>query len=188
MKMMPQSKPWQNKSKLYELYHNKNMNKSEIAEKLGCSDTTIKNWIRKLGIPETKAWKRKSVLNYLYNSEGMTQEEISGLFNINQTTVGRELENNNIESKTRRDYTQPSFYFDENGYLTCRHRDGESRKSFKIHRLVAVSYFGFGEVDGKIVHHKNRHTSDNRIDNLETMSKDKHTEIHHKNKDILSDY
>lgn len=48
----------------------------------------------------------------------------------------------------------------------------------KEHRLVAESFYG--DISGKVVHHKNGDRKDNRPENLEVMERGKHTTLHTK--------
>lgn len=56
-------KPWHDKARLSELYHDKEMSMSEIAEKLGCSSSTVDNWMKKLGV-ETRSVAEGSRLTH----------------------------------------------------------------------------------------------------------------------------
>lgn len=181
---------WQDKDTLYELYHGNGLDKKKIGEEVGCSDVTVSNWLQKHGIPNARAWERPSLLRELYVEKRMTQQEIADRLGCDQTTVSRELRKHGISTRKRGDYTSPSLYFSDDGYLTCRHRiggrDGE-RVAFRVHRLVAVAEYGFDALDGKVVHHRNKHPADNRPENLELMELAEHTEMHHYHGDILAD-
>ena len=74
-------------------------------------------------------------------------------------------------------------------------KDSQNKyKSLKIHgkridehRLIAIQYWGEEAVRGKDVHHKNGIKSDNRIENLELISRGEHARQHmlgHKPSDI----
>ena len=45
------------------------------------------------------------------------------------------------------------------------------------HKLVIVSAYGIEALEGKIIHHKNDDKTDNRIENLQLVSGDRHTQI-----------
>ena len=181
--------PWQDKRTLYKLYHAEGLDKQEIAERLGCSDATIGNWMRKLGVSDVRPWERVELVRRLYVDDGMTQQEVADVLGCDQTTISRVLLENGVETRKRGDYTTPKVYFSEDGYVTCRHRIGGrsgKRVAFRVHRLVAVAEYGFDVVDGNVVHHKNQHPADNRPENLQPVSLAEHTEMHHKSGDILS--
>lgn len=66
----------------------------------------------------------------------------------------------------------------ENGYEQVRTRVGSETVWVHIHRLVAVAEFGFQEVVGNVVHHKNQIPWDNRPDNLKVMTDSAHKSYH----------
>lgn len=177
-------KPYQDKDTLYEMYHGRRMTKTEIGDDLGVSDVTIGNWMDRLGVPSARAEDRISFVGALYE-QGATQAEIASRLGCDQTKISSVLLEHGMDTYDPNERKHPSVYFDQHGYLTCRHRDGESRKAFKIHRLVAVAEYGFDEVVGKEVHHKNRYRADNRHENLLPVSDDEHTALHHEQGDIL---
>lgn len=180
--------PWQDKRLLYELYHGDGLNKSKIADQLGCSDVTVGNWMSRFGIPTARAYERKAFLEHLYKSRGLSQSQIGEMFGIHQTAVSRLVKKHGIKPNSKRDYHEPSIYFSESGYLTCRHRVGgrdEGRVAFRIHRLVAVAEYGFDAVSGNDIHHTNNHRCDNRPSNLEPISRSEHATLHHDQGDIL---
>lgn len=74
-----------------------------------------------------------------------------------------------------------SAYLDENGYYRISSvKEGNYGK--RLHRLVMKPLLDY--LEGKypeitwIVHHKNRNSLDNRFENLEIMSSEKHNLIH----------
>jgi len=179
---------WRDKDLLYELYHGEGLDKRSIGERLGCSDTTVANWMERLGVPDARAWERAGYVESLYCERQMTQTQIADILTCNQTSVSRTLREAGVETRDAGDYHEPSFYFSETGYLTCRHRDGQERVAFRIHRLAAVAEYGWEGVVGKEVHHKNRHRADNRAENLEPISAGEHAAHHHEHGEILENY
>lgn len=67
------------------------------------------------------------------------------------------------------------------GYLKISLNKGSKRKSFFVHRLVAEAFIGKSELD---VNHKNCNKKDNRITNLEYVTRS-HNLIHARNKGKL---
>ena len=168
------------------------MDKSSVADEMGCSDVTVHNWMKELGVPTARAWERESLLRHLYVEREMKQHEIAELLDCDQTTISRSLSKHGIKTRDAEDYLQPAFYFHD-GYLVCRHRyknkGGErKRAAVYIHRLVAVAEHGIEAVEGNVVHHKNNHRCDNRRENLEIMSYSEHATHHHEREDILENY
>lgn len=67
--------------------------------------------------------------------------------------------------------------FKSNKYLQIYLRDKNNKKRIcGVHTLVAMKYLDFYE--GCVVHHKDRNTHNNCLDNLEVQSKTHHTSIH----------
>ena len=64
------------------------------------------------------------------------------------------------------------------GYECVIREYKNSRYRFYIHRLLAVSEYGIESVKGKDVHHKNNIPWDNRPENIELMTKEKHGRHH----------
>ena len=181
-------KAYRDKETLYELYHGKGMTKVEIANELGCSDVTVGNWMEKLGVPTARVWKRIDFLKELYINQKMTQQEIAERLGTNKSNISNQLVEADIETRKRGELQHPTIYISQSGYMTCRHRLGghdNDRVSFRIHRLVAVAEYGYDDVAGNIVHHKNNHKLDNRPENLEPISRSEHTKHHHENDDII---
>lgn len=60
------------------------------------------------------------------------------------------------------------------------HRSSSTNEDVLVHRLLAVSKFGFDAVADSIVHHKNGVKWDNRPENIEVMSQSEHATMHGK--------
>jgi len=57
-------------------------------------------------------------------------------------------------------------------------RCGVVGKGVLVHRLLAVSEYGYEKVCNNVVHHKNEVKWDNRPDNIEVMSRTVHAKLH----------
>lgn len=185
---MGDDKPWRSKENLYELYHRRGYDKTEMADEWGCSDVTVANWMDRLGVPDARAYEYLEFVRTLYVDQRMSQTEIAERLGCEQTTIGRRLQKLGVDIRDAGDYHYPTVYFSEDGYLTCRVRVFDKRHAFRVHRLVAVAEYGFDAVSGNDVHHKNGHKADNRRENLELLSRSKHAEMHHQQGDILESY
>jgi len=143
----------------------------------------------KLGVPTARAWKRQEFVTHLYKDKKMTQREIAEFLGVHQSNISNTLIEAGVETRKRGELQHPTVYISDDGYLTCRHRLGgrdKGRVAFRVHRLVAVAEYGYEEVAGKDVHHKNGHKIDNRPKNLEPIESSDHTELHHEQNDIIS--
>jgi len=84
----------------------------------------------------------------------------------------------------RVDYGTPYFGMSVDGYEIWANRHLDQSNRLFVHRLLAVVKYGFDAVCGKIVHHKNGISFDNRYENIEIMSQEEHVREHFKNGDF----
>lgn len=68
------------------------------------------------------------------------------------------------------------------GYIYCRteplHPKANSKGLYPEHRVVMENYIGRPLLDEEDVHHKNEDKTDNRIENLEILTKSEHSKKH----------
>lgn len=74
----------------------------------------------------------------------------------------------------------PTPKISQDGYLVLRPEIDGKNLRFALHRLIAVAEYGFDEVCGKDVHHKNGVRWDNRPSNLDVLTRSEHIELHRK--------
>ncbi|RLM42300.1 HNH endonuclease [Haloarcula sp. Atlit-47R] len=110
-------------------------------------------------------------------------EEIGERLGCSARTVCRWLKKHGIESRDQHQahsirHDAVPFRTHTTSYERWLHRYRGERESVRVHRLVAVAEYGFDQVVGKDVHHKNSIPWDNRPENLEPVSHAEHSQIH----------
>lgn len=135
-------------------------------------------------------YKDPEVLERLYLQRGLTQEEVGNRLGVSQKTISRWLNRHDIEpphdqgqgKRNDAPYTPATYLtvLDPCGLAYESWHDGRSNKFVKVHRLLAVAEYGFDEVVGKVIHHKNGIPWDNRPENIEPMFRTEHTSMHSK--------
>jgi transposase len=148
----------------------------EIANKFDCSTTPIKNRLEEnnieLGGSKSVNIKEEELEEAVSNHD--TVKAIAEQFDCHRSTIDRKLEKFKIDSPDF--YNKKATLADINGYqvMQC----GVVGKGVLVHRLLAVSEYGYEEVCDNVVHHKNGVKWDNRPSNIEVMSRSDHTKHH----------
>lgn len=86
-----------------------------------------------------------------------------------------------IETRKKMSASKPRRYVDGNGYvriLKPEHPFHDNRGYVKEHRLVIEGYLGRYLRKDELIHHINENKSDNRLSNLQKMSKVEHMRHH----------
>jgi len=125
-----------------------------------------------------KEYHDSEVLKKLYHEKEMSQHEIADKFGVCQATIHKWMKKNNLETRKANDEKPPCYQEVANGYRCWRHTIEGNKQRVLVHRLLAVSKFGINAVADNIVHHKNGCRFDNRPDNIEIMTRGKHTTLH----------
>lgn len=124
--------PWRDADTLESLYHGEGLSMRDVADRLGCSEKTVMNWMNRYDIGRRKPLAERPPC-----------------------------------------YTQT-----EGGYQLWRTLVDGEQLSVYVHRLLAVAEWGFGEVVGQEVHHKNGIPWDNRHENIEVIGSSEHMRMH----------
>lgn len=135
---------------------------------------------------ESYPWRDRELLKELYWGDMLPTTQIGELLDCSPSTVSTWLDKHSIRRRTRSQAAHNghgSLY--EVPYSTHPRGHEFWQSSYRcedetvyVHRLVAVSEYGFDAVAGNDVHHKNDIPWDNRPENLELMTHGEHS-IHH---------
>jgi DNA-binding CsgD family transcriptional regulator len=130
-------------------------------------------------------WQDEELLRELYVQKKRSAYEIGDRLDCAAKTVLKWLRKYDIpvrgtsESVSISARRKPASYVvRKRGYVYWSTKDGNDYFDVAVHRLLAVSEYGFDELKGKHVHHKNGVTFDNRPDNIELMTPSEHHSMH----------
>lgn len=159
------------------MYWDYGFSQSDIAGVCGVDDSTISRWMSKLKVPtEFSDWVSTDGLDAMYNENKMSTREIADIYDVGADTVLTALRKNGVGPRERLEYQKylPAQYYTHEGYEVWVDGSDGTNDTVKVHRLLAVSEFGFDNVVGKDVHHTNSIPFDNRPDNIEVLTKEEH--------------
>lgn len=89
--------PWRDEERLRELYVNQRLSQDEIAEKLGCGNSTISNWLDKHGI--VLPWQDEARMRELYREKRLSQSEIAEKLDCDVSTVEKWMKRHGISGR-----------------------------------------------------------------------------------------
>jgi predicted DNA-binding protein YlxM (UPF0122 family) len=182
---------------LRDLYHNKEMSMPSIAEKLDVSEKFVWDRMEQYDIDKrckseakkiqngNSEYRNKEWLREKYWEDRLSLPEIAGICDVSASTVADWMREFNIETRSisegainhhLKNNHIPTSHTD--GYLYWVHTHRNETDFVAVHRLLAVSEFGFDAVVDKDVHHKNGIRWDNRVENIEILSKSEHGGLH----------
>jgi len=160
------------------LYHEQSWNQEQIADEFGVTKPTISRWMSETGVEadyETLNALGEDEIRRLYWDQGETQKEIAERVGSNQANVSRYMKEHSIEARDA-SHTPATFFTDSNGYeYWYSNTDGCRVPS---HRLLALMEFTLDEIASNDIHHKNGVPWDNRVENLEPLSRSEHARLH----------
>ena len=95
--------PWHDADTLRRLYIDQNLDRSEVAARLGCSKSCIDDWLTRHGITKdgSMPWHDPDRLRELYVEDGLTDTEIAERFNSDQATITSARRRFGIETRSQ---------------------------------------------------------------------------------------
>ena len=137
---------------------------------------TAKETIGKEG--NGRPWNNPETLRRLYHGEKLTQREMADELGCSQTTISDAFQRHSITAREHYRHTPASFNTIPRGHEVWQARGNGAERMIFVHRLLAVSEFGFEAVRGMDVHHKNGVPWDNRPENIELLTASEHAHRH----------
>ena len=131
-------------------------------------------------------WNDRDWLYERYVEKEQSTIKMAEIAGCCDETIRKALKKHGIETRSmsesqriRRMGDHPCFYTSEDGYEIVVNCHRGERYNLSLHRLLAVSEYGFDAVKGMEVHHINEVKWDNRPDNIELMTSSEHRAHHH---------
>ena len=143
-----------------------------------------------------RPWRDESLLRELYVVKGMTQHEIGELLGCSRPTVMKWMRRGEVDARGHservRGRNAATFRTKPSGYEQWYSDYHYNRDTVYVHRLLAVSEFGFEAVVNSHVHHgagEEGSTTpwDNRPQNIKLLSESGHGEHHAENRERRND-
>lgn len=124
-------------------------------------------------------WRDPDILERLYWGEGRTIREIADELGCSRHAISYNMDKHGMETR-KNSHQKPCHYRTQgrDGYEVWNTGHGGDQWTVRVHRLLAVSMFGFDAVADKDVHHRNGVPWDNRPENLEVVEHGDHTSMH----------
>lgn len=142
-----------------------------------------------------KLYRNEDWLREKYVKQNLSQEEMAQIAECGQKTISRWLLKTGVKEKRKAPCgkdrengickTPATFgtytFHDSEGAYEYWH-GGKGNDMVSVHRLLAVSKYGFEAVKDKVVHHDNNISWDNRSENIEIMTASEHMKLHYNHK------
>ncbi|EMA47937.1 HNH endonuclease [Halococcus saccharolyticus] len=172
--------------KLREMYWEDDLSYKGIAGEIGSTVYYVKKAFDRFDLERKSSGRAKEVpwdgedeLRELYVEEGLSTIKISQEFGCSRGYVCTQLEKAGIERRpSRSGYGYAPYKINSNGYPVWKTYVDGTHHRVPVHRLLAVAEFGFEEVAGNDVHHKNGRRFDNRPGNISVLDPSEHRRKH----------
>ncbi len=156
---------------------------AKTASHFGISVATLKKWLKRLNIQTYSTYRMdidvQQVITMLESGEH-TITSIAIMLNVDMHTISRKVKKAGVDP----DHFHIGYITTWSGYKKIRclnHPRVDSKGYVHEHTLVMEKHIGRYLADDEVVHHINQNKSDNRIENLELMTKWQH-KSHHSSK------
>lgn len=172
------NREYRDEEKLREALKQHDWNLPDTAEYFGVSNQTINDWCERHEIPKKPYSVKENLVKY-YIEEGMSAKETGEILYGSEHSVLDWLRRHDLPvEKSCKE--KPPHYRTHQGYEVWSVTYQDSSFDVAVHRLACVAWFGLEEVKGKVVHHKNDISWDNREENLELLTNAQHSRMHSK--------
>ena len=153
-----------------------------VAERFNVSKKLILTYMKRFGIERNKKRPLNDLAEQIRVYKGYSSKELAEKLNTSLTTINRCIREFGIEI----DRYHKGYIIDDKGYIHVRrpeHPNADKKGYIREHTLVMSEAIG-RPIDDEIevVHHKNRRKQDNRLCNLQLMTKREHKSLHAKEK------
>lgn len=171
---------------------------------LSIGRVALSKYLRDEGYKTAKTNKLESQINYEilykeYITEGNSTHTIAKKYNVYQNDVTRLLDKYNIPKRTNHEWrtAEEGYKIKRDGYILVKmsNHPFSTCNYIKEHRIIMEEYllnnnpshYALIEIEGVegkwldpnlVVHHKNYKRDDNRIENLQLMTKSEHSRLH----------
>lgn len=126
---------------------------------------------------------KETTLRHLYYEEKMSIGDIASKLDCTRDKVRYWMDKHDVERRSQLEAIRiknpvVKMSTGAHGYERFQHQ--HKNESFRVqhHRLLAVAEYGIDSIDGKVIHHKNEIPWDNRIENIEPMTRAEHASEH----------
>lgn len=138
------------------------------------------------GTVHTEPYQDEDKLRELYWGEKLSMEGIGERYGVPSGTINYWMDKFDIDTRHVNEHQERpgvNLSLDSRGYMKWNTYVGDRNYYVQVHRLLAIAKYGYDEVCGKVVHHKNNIGGDNRPENIEVMTAAEHGKHHHNLRD-----